>query len=273
MAETETLRVQLLKATLPFILAAREVQGVKRIALMGSLTTTKINPKDVDLLITVEDAADLEPLATLGRKLGGRITSQTHGNYGADLFIASPRHHYLGRLCKHRDCPGYRMSCEAMHCGLRPYLRDDLRNVTLERSLVIAPPLETWPTIIAHVQIPADVEQTLLVPLIEQLGLQRMEQLIPRSGRSYLIKTTGGGAVDQIALAALHEAATFLDVQLSEDVPCNLIEMRPLDRYASMIHFPELPLPLSRLWIVELAGKTCFVAQSIRGKKVVSIAV
>ncbi len=184
---TDGVRTQLLTATVPFVLASAQIQGVKRIALLGSLTTTKVNPKDVDLLLSVEDTMDLEPLATAGRKLRGRVTSLTHSNYGADLFVASSRQRYLGRLCHHKECPGYRSNCEAAHCGRRPYLRDDLRSVTLEHALVVAPPLDLWPTIIARVAIPVDVEQYLVQPLLAQLGIGRSEQILLRMWRS------GGG--------------------------------------------------------------------------------
>lgn len=170
MAVPETLRMQLLTATVPFILAAANLQGMKRIALFGSLVTTKKEPKDVDLLLTVEDAMHLEPLATLGRKLQGRISMVTRGNYGADLFVADPDHQYCGRLCRHRECPSFRI-CAASHCGKRPYLRDDLTSVTLFPTLVAAPPLELWPTKVARIAVPFDVEHALLQPLMEQWGL------------------------------------------------------------------------------------------------------
>jgi hypothetical protein len=266
---TETVRTQLLIATVPFVLAASAIQGVKRVALIGSLATTKADPKDVDLLLTVEETMDLEELATAGRKLRGRVTALTHANLGADLFLASPRHRYLGRLCQHKEC-FYRVSCEAAHCARRPYLRDDLHSVTLERALVVAPPLDLWPTIIARVAVPPDVEQHLLQPLMDQLGLPRSEQIIPHSVRDQLIRRNG--TVDQMVLAALHEAAAFLEVALNEDVACSFIEIQPLEHYAPMLHFPEIQLRLTRLWVVELAGKTCFVVQGLQEGTVVFIA-
>ena len=245
------------------------MQGVKRVALLGSLATTKVNPKDVDLLLTVEETMNLAQIATAGRKLQGRIHSLAHGNYGADLFVASPQHEYLGRLCKHRDCSGYRRSCEAVHCGQRPYLRDDLRSVTLEKSLVVAPPLDLWPTIITRVVVPPDVDEHLLQPLATDLGLLRSEQILPHSVRDRLIHRTG--TMDQLVLTALHEAAAFLGVALTEEVECSFIEMHPVEHYAALMHFPLDQGRLTRLWVVELAGKTCFVAQSIQEGTVVFI--
>jgi hypothetical protein len=57
------------------------------------------------------------------------------------------------------------MSCDALHCGQRHYLHDDLEAITLSKDLIAAPPLELWPEIVARVPIPEDVEQVLIVPL------------------------------------------------------------------------------------------------------------
>jgi hypothetical protein len=46
-------RTQLLEATLTFVRSAGRLPGVKRIALIGSLTTPERSPKDVDLLVTI----------------------------------------------------------------------------------------------------------------------------------------------------------------------------------------------------------------------------
>ena len=65
------IRPHLLAGALRFVQATRQIDGVLRIALIGSLTTTKPSPKDADLLVTVRDDADLAPLAAAGRKLKG----------------------------------------------------------------------------------------------------------------------------------------------------------------------------------------------------------
>jgi hypothetical protein len=148
---------------LAFITAARALPGVLRIALIGSLATDKPDPKDVDLLTTVADDADLTPLATLGRKLSGHL--QGH-NLGGEVFLADAAGNYLGRACPWKECrPGIRMSCDALHCGRRPFLHDDLKAVTLPKSLIKAPPIELWPQVVARVAVPADIEQGLLEPL------------------------------------------------------------------------------------------------------------
>lgn len=48
-------RADLLRAVLDFVRDARSLPGVRRIALIGSLTTPKAIPKDVDLLVEVAD--------------------------------------------------------------------------------------------------------------------------------------------------------------------------------------------------------------------------
>jgi hypothetical protein len=70
---------------LAFVRAARSMPGVLRIALLGSLATEKPVAKDADVLVTIDAAMDLDPLARLGRRLQG--TAQTI-NLGADIFLA-----------------------------------------------------------------------------------------------------------------------------------------------------------------------------------------
>jgi len=123
--EEETgIRSVLLRAVVKFVIRAQTFPGISRIALVGSLTTPKLNPKDADLLVTVSDDADLKPLATAGRQLKGALQSHSHG---ADIFLANSSGDYIGRTCSWKDCrPGIRIRCKALNSGLRPYLYDDL---------------------------------------------------------------------------------------------------------------------------------------------------
>jgi len=156
-------RTRLMAEVLTFVRAARQLPGVLRIALIGSLTTDEPDPKDADLLVTVTDEADLKPLAALGRKLAGHAQSF---NRGGEVFLADPRGRYLGRTCPWRDCgPGFRVRCDALHCGQRPYLHDDLETIKLAQSQIAAPPIELWPQVVTRVPIPQDLEQTLIAPL------------------------------------------------------------------------------------------------------------
>jgi hypothetical protein len=158
-----TARERLLGEVLAFVRVASRLAGVTRIALIGSLTTEEPDPKDADLLVTVTDETDLEPLATLGRKLQGHAQGFARGG---EVFLANPGGHYLGRTCPWKRCgPGIRSSCDALHCGRRLYLHDDLETVRLDESLTIAPPIELWPQVMARVPVPEDVEQGVLRPL------------------------------------------------------------------------------------------------------------
>ena len=64
-------RQRLLEEVLIFTTAARQLTGVTRIALIGSLTTDEPDPDDADMLVTVADDMNLEALAALGRNYQG----------------------------------------------------------------------------------------------------------------------------------------------------------------------------------------------------------
>jgi predicted nucleotidyltransferase len=164
LAETElTIRAVLLSEVRQFVARARFFPGVRRIALIGSLATHKDDPKDADVLVTVDDDADLTHLATAGRRLKGHAQSR---NRGADIFLVDPFGNYIGRICHWRECyPGVRASCDARHCGRRAFLHDDLDDVTLDASLIKTPPLELWPKIVRRAEIPDDVETQLVQPI------------------------------------------------------------------------------------------------------------
>ena len=120
-------------------------------------------PKDADVLVMVDDHAGLTSLATAGRRLKGRAQSR---NKGADVFRADPSGNYIGRICHWRECrPGVRVACDARHCGRRPFLHDDLDDVTLDPLLIKAPPIELWPRIVRRVELPSDVEAQLIQPI------------------------------------------------------------------------------------------------------------
>jgi hypothetical protein len=130
-----TVRQWLLEDALQFVCTARRLPGVLRIALLGSLAATKPEPKDVDLLLTV-----------------------------------TPPGHYMGRLCPWKLCaPGVRASRDALHCGWRPFLHDDLATIQLTADLVLHPPLELFPEVIRRAPLPVDVE-TILAGGVQQVG-------------------------------------------------------------------------------------------------------
>ena len=101
-------RLALLLAVRSFVRAARTCSGVLRIALMGSLVTSKAIPKDADVLVTIDNTMDLDELARAGRRLKG--SAQTI-NLGADIFLADanwmlPRTHLpVSRVPSARGMP------------------------------------------------------------------------------------------------------------------------------------------------------------------------
>lgn len=158
-------RGDLLRAVLAFVQKAGQLPEVRRIALLGSLTTDKAIPKDVDLLVEVEDGAPLDDIARLKRKLQGQ-TMQTGDSCGADIFLCDPQGQYLGRICFWKTCaPGIRRACQARHCGQRKYLNDDFQNIRLEQHLLDEPPIDLWPKVILRIDPPKDVQTELLTPL------------------------------------------------------------------------------------------------------------
>jgi len=149
-------RANLLREGAAFVRAAAALPGVVRVAVIGSVTTDLAVPKDIDFLVTVADDADLVPLAAAARRLQGR--AQSFGS-GADVFLTDPAGQYLGRTCPWRECgPGRRLSCDARHCGRRPYLHDDLDIVVLAPALIAEPPLDLHPAVLRRTTIPADLE-------------------------------------------------------------------------------------------------------------------
>ena len=156
-ADSEGHRQQLLDGLRRFVASVRPMAGVRRIALLGSIVTAKADPKDIDVLVAVADDADLAPLATCSRRLQGHAQSF---NRGADVFLADERGTYIGRTCHWKDCrPGVRRSCDALHCGRRPYLHDDLDAIRLNNTVVLSPPVTLWPSIERRGELPPDVEE------------------------------------------------------------------------------------------------------------------
>ena len=72
----KTLRPSLIQLAGAFVQEAVRIPGVKRVALVGSITTPKPNPKDVALLVTVEDTAEL---AAVGQVILGVLSAVYQG--------------------------------------------------------------------------------------------------------------------------------------------------------------------------------------------------
>ena len=116
------------------------------------------------MLVTIDAATDLDPLARLGRRLQG--TAQTI-NLGADIFLADAAGRYMGRICHYREC-WPRVACRALSCGLRQHLNDDLQIVSLSPTLVGAPPIDLWPRMLARCVVPADTQALLVAKLDDE---------------------------------------------------------------------------------------------------------
>jgi hypothetical protein len=153
------IRAFLLAETFRFINRIAALPGIERIALIGSLTTNKIDPKDADILITVEDDADLTALAAATRRLKGLAQSK---NKGADVFLANLAGQYIGRICHWRRCgPGFRASCDACHCGQRHFLHDDFDDIRLDTTVVREPTVEVYPEVVCRHEVPCDLKAYL----------------------------------------------------------------------------------------------------------------
>ena len=69
----------------------------------------------------------------------------------------------MGRTCPWKACgPGIRASCDALHCGLRPYLHDDFNSVRLKEDVIAHPPVVLWPDPAAKQGVVADVHEQLV---------------------------------------------------------------------------------------------------------------
>lgn len=155
-------RERLLAHILWFVPAVAKVPGVRWIGLLGSMLTYKKNPKDIDFVVMVEDDADLEPLARLGRRVKGRAQQI---NRGADIFLVNLERRYIGRTCSWKQCGfGVRRSCDALNCGRRHYLHDDMKSVRLSEEAITGV-FELWPRIEVSAGLPEDVRD-----VVEQLS-------------------------------------------------------------------------------------------------------
>lgn len=157
--QPSAVRDRLLREVVGFVRSAARVSGICRVALIGSIVTDRPDPKDVDLLVVVDLDMDLAPLAACARRLQGHTQSF---NRGADVFLADEHGRYLGRTCPWKNCgPEFRASCDALRCGVRRYLHDDLWAVCLGDEMIAAPPVQLWPVVERRCALPGDVERVL----------------------------------------------------------------------------------------------------------------
>jgi len=154
----ESIRSFLSRETRRFVQGVSGLSGIERIALVGSLLTKKENPKDTDLLVTVEVDVDIDELAKLGRRLRGHCQGR---GVGTDIFLCNTDGVYIGLTCSYVE--GHpRMVCRGNQCHLGTKICDDFNEVRLNAKLSKEPSLELWPDIVKRIPIPVDVETYLL---------------------------------------------------------------------------------------------------------------
>ncbi|MEW6005297.1 MAG: hypothetical protein AB1695_08285 [Stygiobacter sp.] len=159
-------RKNIIQLIYEFYISCIKINDVKRIALIGSITTNKQKPHDVDLLLTIPDDLDLTHLAKISRRLQGR-SAQIGG--GADIFLANLNNEYIGRICSWKICKfGVRLRCDADNCGKREYLHDDLSVVKLSKELIDFPPLILSSNIVQNSSIPLDLEEGLIKKIVSK---------------------------------------------------------------------------------------------------------
>lgn len=76
-----------------FVRTIRGLKGIEGIALIGSLCTDKVNPKDIDFLLSLQPGMDLQGLAKPGRRLMGSAQGMSSG---ADMFLVSRQDRITG---------------------------------------------------------------------------------------------------------------------------------------------------------------------------------
>ena len=156
----QSVRAFLITEAFRFIDRVVTIPGLRRIALLGSIVTPKVDPKDVDILITIDNDTDLTVLATAARRLKGLAQGM---NKGADIFLANPDGLYIGRICHWSRCgPQFRSTCDAWNCGVRHYLHDDFDDIRLSSHVVKEPPLVIWPMVIYRQKIADDLRPFLV---------------------------------------------------------------------------------------------------------------
>jgi Family of unknown function (DUF6932) len=156
MGQHQSHRDQLLGAGAEFVRFAKQIHGVQRIGLIGSMCAARSDPKDIDFVVEISDDVDWDGLAAQGRRLKGRAQQ---ANRGADIFLVRDGR-YIGRICHYRECFP-RRACHALHCGETPHLNDDLTTLQLRREVFEAPAVTIWPDLQRRAKLPKDVEAFL----------------------------------------------------------------------------------------------------------------
>jgi hypothetical protein len=101
--------------------SARPESG--RVRRRGS---TLHEPKDVDVAVWIDHAADLDRLRVLRSRAVTELWNDKEvgvAHHQVDVFLVDVAGTYLGRLCCFNQCPKHKPDCRALNCGRIPFLR------------------------------------------------------------------------------------------------------------------------------------------------------
>lgn len=155
---TSNIRAAFILNALEFSEKISRLEGVRRIAIVREITTPMKNPEILCLVVTVSEGAPIKPIADAGRALKGRIGSLS-GSTGADVFLASETHEYLGRTCSYRECRP-RAACRGSQC-YGTFINNDFHVFTLDKEVIQSPPVEVFPQVAIRGHIPDDLRRAL----------------------------------------------------------------------------------------------------------------
>lgn len=133
------MRYEHFRAAAEYVAAAfAGVPAVKRVALFGSVASTPRleshgrrrghihEPKDVDVAVWLDNAADLNELRRLRSRAVSRLLHEREigvAHHQVDVFLLDASGRYVGRLCTFNECPKHKPECRAEGCGTVPFLR------------------------------------------------------------------------------------------------------------------------------------------------------
>ena len=120
--------------------AFARLPSVRRVALFGSVASsprsesgrvrrrgsTLHEPKDVDVAVWIDHAADLDRLRVLRSRAVTELWNDKEvgvAHHQVDVFLLDTTDKYLGRLCRFNQCPKHKPECRVDGCGNVPFLR------------------------------------------------------------------------------------------------------------------------------------------------------
>lgn len=107
---------------------------MQEVILAGSMASDDPYPNDIDLAVVLTDVAELPRIARAARQMSSVY-------HGWEVFVFTPDRRYLGRICHRRECPATQARCDAVDCGLIPFLKN-IAGFTFNPDMFLAPALE-----------------------------------------------------------------------------------------------------------------------------------